>query len=120
MGWLRSDLMPIREERPTSSMFYQRADKPLSESARASLGRLVRISEQLIGESAFLFGDFSIADAELSFMLPSFDPQRRRAPRAHLRLGQTRLATRFDPGFRETRSSRLSVPGTRSLNEEPP
>ena len=30
MDWIRSDLMPIREERPTHTMFYQRADKPLT------------------------------------------------------------------------------------------
>ena len=69
MGWLRSDLMPIREERPTSTMFYQRADKPLSDAARASLDKLLRISARLVRPGEFLFGDFSIADAELSFML---------------------------------------------------
>ena len=30
MQWIRSDLMPMREERPTHTMFYQRAEKPLS------------------------------------------------------------------------------------------
>ena len=70
MGWLRSDLMPIREERPTSSMFYERAGKPLSDSARASLVKLIRVSEELVRGDAYLFGNaFSIADAELSFML---------------------------------------------------
>ena len=34
MAWVRSDLMPIREERSTTTMFYERATKPLSPAAQ--------------------------------------------------------------------------------------
>src|SRR5262249_34089510 len=28
LAWIRSDVLPLREERPTATMFYVRADKP--------------------------------------------------------------------------------------------
>lgn len=70
LGWLRSDLMPLREERPTTTMFFERAKAPLSDKARASADKLVRVAEQLIpkGEGV-LFGEWSSADADLAFML---------------------------------------------------
>jgi len=70
MGFLRSDLMPLREERPTTSMFHERVQKPLSDKARAAADKLVRIADQLIpaGEGE-LFGTWSAADADLAFML---------------------------------------------------
>jgi glutathione S-transferase len=70
LGWLRSDLMPLRDERPTTTMFYARAEAPLTEKARAAADKLVRVAEQVIpaGEGA-LFGAWSCADADLSFML---------------------------------------------------
>ena len=70
LGWLRSDLMPLREERPTTTMFYAAAKTPLSERAQASADKLLRVAERLIpaGETE-LFGAFSIADADLAFML---------------------------------------------------
>src|SRR5512144_2244412 len=40
MHWVRSDLMPIREERSTHTMFYERATKPLSAAAQAAAHRL--------------------------------------------------------------------------------
>ena len=70
MGFLRSDLMPLREDRPTSSMFYRRTHKPLSDKARAAADKLIRIADQIIpaGEGE-LFGAWSSADADLAFML---------------------------------------------------
>jgi glutathione S-transferase len=70
MAWIRSDLMPIREERATTTMFYQRAERPLSSAAQAAAQKLITVAEALIAApDAFLFGDFSLADADLSFML---------------------------------------------------
>jgi glutathione S-transferase len=70
LAWLRSDLMPLRDDRPTSSMFYTRADKPLSERGQAAALKLIELTERLIATpSGSLFGRWSIADAELSFML---------------------------------------------------
>lgn len=70
LGWLRSDLMPLREERPTTTMFYARATTPLSERARAAADKLLGVAEQVIpaGEGD-LFGAWSCADADLAFML---------------------------------------------------
>ena len=48
MGWLRSDLLPLREARPTSSIFFTPVSSPLSDNARASADKLVRVSERLV------------------------------------------------------------------------
>ena len=70
MSFIRSDMMPIREERPTSTMFYARADRPLSADGEAAARRLLRIADQLIPDGQrSLFGEWSIADADLAFML---------------------------------------------------
>ena len=70
LGWLRSDLMPLRDERPTTTMFYAPATTPLTARAQTSADKLVRVAERLIppGEGD-LFGAWSIADADLAFML---------------------------------------------------
>jgi glutathione S-transferase len=69
-AFVRSDLMPIREERPTSSFFHGEAVKPLSAAGKAAAERLVRIAERLVPPSAqFVAGAFSPADADLSLML---------------------------------------------------
>ena len=70
LAWLRSDLQALREERPTTTMFFERVSAPLGASARAAADKLLRVADQLIpaGEGA-LFGAFSMADADLTFML---------------------------------------------------
>jgi glutathione S-transferase len=71
-AWLRSDLLPIRTERPTTSIFFpdHRAKQPLSAAAKRASERLVRAAERLVpaGKTA-LFGSFSIADVDLGVML---------------------------------------------------
>jgi glutathione S-transferase len=71
-AWIRSDLMPIREERPTTSIFFpeHRAKRPLSPAAERARGRLVRAAERLLpaGKTS-LFGSFTIADTDLGIML---------------------------------------------------
>ena len=73
MAWLRSDLMPIREERPTSTMVFEseRAkSKPLSEAARAAKEKLLRVAGELVLDAkATLFDTWSVADADLALML---------------------------------------------------
>jgi glutathione S-transferase len=69
-AWIRSDLMPIREERSTATMFYEHAKLPLSNKAQVAAETLFRIAGQLIPDGATsLFGEWSIADADLAFML---------------------------------------------------
>ncbi len=70
MAWLRSDLMALREERPTSTMFYERAKKPLSTRGQNSADKLVAVASRLVPAGATsLFKSWSIADADLGFML---------------------------------------------------
>ncbi|HLL82274.1 MAG TPA: glutathione transferase [Longimicrobium sp.] len=70
MAWIRSDLMPVREERSTFTMFYERAQKPLSEKGREAAAALIRAAEAVIPEGrTTLFREWSIADADLGFVL---------------------------------------------------
>lgn len=70
MAWVRSDLSALREERPTTTMFYQRAENPLSKLGEEAAERLLRVAGNLIAEGATsLFGEWSAADADLAFML---------------------------------------------------
>lgn len=71
MSWMRSDdTAPIRAERPTTTMFYERATKPLSDAARTAADKLFRVAGLVLpGGASTLFEHFSIADAELAFLL---------------------------------------------------
>ncbi len=69
-AWLRSDLMPLRDERPTSTVFSRKPVKPLTTAAQAAAERVVRAAEVLLAPGdAHLFGAFGIADADLALML---------------------------------------------------
>ena len=69
-AWLRSDLMALREERPTPVIFREPSPQPLSEAGRAAAEKLVRVAASLIGEGAGnLFDDWCIADTELALTL---------------------------------------------------
>jgi glutathione S-transferase len=70
MAWMRSDLMPIREERSTNTIFYEPTSKPLSERAQQVAAKLLAATDALLAPGATsLFGAFSIADADLTLML---------------------------------------------------
>jgi glutathione S-transferase len=70
MAWLRSDLMPLREERSTETMFFERATNPLGSRARAAADKLVSVAERVVRNGATsLFDAWCIADADLAFML---------------------------------------------------
>jgi len=70
MGWLRSDLGPLREERPTSSVFFAPLSAPLSANALAARDKLVSICERLVTEGAgHIFGYVTIPDFELTLAL---------------------------------------------------
>ena len=71
MSWIRSDeTAALREERSTHSMFYRRADAPLSAAAERSAKKLCDVAGRVIrpGE-ATLFDRWTILDAELAFIL---------------------------------------------------
>jgi glutathione S-transferase len=70
MAWLRSDLQTLREERPTTTMFYQRTATPLTAAGQAAADKLLRVADLLIAEGATsVFGPWCIADSELALML---------------------------------------------------
>src|SRR5207248_9056023 len=71
MAWVRSDLMPIREERSTTTMFYDRATKPLSPAAQDAARRLISFAQAVVPEGrSSLFGvPWTAADTDLAFML---------------------------------------------------
>ena len=70
LAWLRTDLTALRNERPTTSMFYPRALPPLSAAGTAAVEKLLQLADQLIPVSATsLFSTWSIADSDLAFML---------------------------------------------------
>ena len=70
MAWVRSDLMPIREERSTEKIFYGLPTQPLSEKAQRAATKLFSAADAFLPSGATsLFGQFSIADADLTFML---------------------------------------------------
>ncbi|MDH0747023.1 glutathione transferase [Pseudomonas sp. GD03842] len=69
-AWLRSDLMPIREERSTLVIFYAQAAGPLSPEGQAAKAKLIHAAQALLADGRqHLFGDWSIADVELAVML---------------------------------------------------
>lgn len=70
LAWLRTDLAALRNERPTTSMFYPQSLPPLSAAANAAVEKLLRVADRLIpAGTAALFDAWSIADSDLAFML---------------------------------------------------
>ncbi|EHP39667.1 glutathione S-transferase [Cupriavidus basilensis OR16] len=69
-AWLRSDLMPIRQERSTEVVFYGVPGAPLTPAARAAAQKLFAAAEALLcGNAPNLFGPWCIADTDLALML---------------------------------------------------
>jgi glutathione S-transferase len=70
MSWLRSDdTVPVREERPSTTIFYPAPRSPLSKRAADSVAKLFRVFDRLVGDRTSMFGEWCIADSELAFML---------------------------------------------------
>ena len=69
-AWLRSDLLPLREERDTLVVFYRPIARPLSDAAQRAAHKLLRVAEQILPPgSDTLFGEWSIVDVDLALML---------------------------------------------------
>ena len=70
-AWLRSDLMPIRDERPSVVVFCGAKMAPLSASARSTAEKLFSAAQALLGEGSRenLFGEWCIADTDLAMIL---------------------------------------------------
>jgi glutathione S-transferase len=70
MSWVRSDLMPIRDERATHTVFYEKARTPLSGAGQRAAEKLVRAASSLVHEGrTTLFASWCIADVDLGMML---------------------------------------------------
>jgi len=71
MSWLRSDdTAPLRAERSTHTMFYERNTTPLTEAGARSAKKLVDVAGRVIRPGMpNLFEAWSIADSELAFAL---------------------------------------------------
>ena len=48
MGWIGSDLMPIREERSTHTFFYNNPVRPLSPEGKAAAEKLIAAASAFI------------------------------------------------------------------------
>lgn len=69
-AWLRSDLMPIRQERSTEVLFHKPNDIPLSMDAQTAAQKLFYVADTLLkSNSENLFGDWCIADVDMALML---------------------------------------------------
>lgn len=68
MAWIRSDNLAVRAERNTGVIFFKPIDTPLSPAGQAAAARLLDIADRLVS-GPNLFGDWSVADADLALML---------------------------------------------------
>ena len=69
-AWVRSDLMPIRDERPTFVVFCGARRPALSAQGVEATHKLFAVALQLLeGRADYLFGQWSIADVDLAMML---------------------------------------------------
>lgn len=69
-AWVRSDLMPIRTERSTHTVFYTPSTTPLSTDAQKAAAKLIAVADALITDAnTGMFGAWCIADTDLAMML---------------------------------------------------
>lgn len=69
-AWLRSDLLPIRQERSTLVVFCGQKRPPLSAEAQAAATKLINAAQALLADNReYLCGQWSIADVDLAVML---------------------------------------------------
>lgn len=70
-AWIRSDFMPIRQERSTVVVFYRPSAEALSEAAQQSAQKLFAGANELLahGKPNLCGDNWSIADVDLALML---------------------------------------------------
>ena len=71
MSWLRTSLMGLRNDRPTSSVFMRPVSGALSEKAQRDLEELLGVTQRLLAghDRLTLFDQWCVADADLALML---------------------------------------------------
>ena len=68
--WLRSDLLALRQERPTTTLWCSRAATPLSATGQDAANRLVDAAMGLLAHGrTTLFERWCLADVDLALML---------------------------------------------------
>lgn len=69
-AWLRSDLIAIRNERPTDVIFYGPTSRPLSQEGQLAAEKLLFAANTWLAHGSInLFDEWSLADLDLSLML---------------------------------------------------
>jgi glutathione S-transferase len=70
MMFIRTDLTALRQERSTDTMFFAKATAPLSAKGQADAEALIRVVSAVLPDGRTqLFGNWSIADADMAFCL---------------------------------------------------
>lgn len=70
MSWLRTSLVGLRADRPTTNVFGRPVVRPMSEKGQAEAAELLRVATALVTPGKpHLFSTWSIADADLSLAL---------------------------------------------------
>lgn len=67
-AWLRTDLLAVRVERDTETLFLGKPSAPLSPAGQAAAAKLIHVARQLV-RGPYLFDAWSIADVDLALML---------------------------------------------------
>jgi glutathione S-transferase len=70
MSWLRTSLMGLRSDRPTTNVFGRPTVRPFTEKGRLEADELLRVATALITPGKpHMFATWSIADADLALAL---------------------------------------------------
>lgn len=67
-GWIRSDLLALRQARDTETVFFGKACAPLGEAAQGAAAKLMDVAERLVN-GPYLFEQWCVADLDLAIML---------------------------------------------------
>lgn len=92
-AWLRSDLRPLRQERPSDTIFRFSHPPPLSDQARLAAAKLIEVAKRLLPAGATqLFDRWTIADFDLALMLTRLTRNGDPVPAPVARFGETQMA----------------------------
>lgn len=70
MSWLRTSLMALRADRPTTCVFGRPTVGPMTEQGKADAAELIRVASALVAPGRTqMFAEWSIADADLALAL---------------------------------------------------
>lgn len=69
-AWLRSDLIALRQDRPTEVIFYKPLATELTPAGKIASDKLIKAAYQLLEDGRMnLFKSWSLADVDLTLML---------------------------------------------------